>query len=102
MGASRRKRGGRFASGSSMRGVAAKGLSYDKDNIVSINPEMSNEKRRQIVSELSQAVRKETTAGKMLIDKAPNGARSPNVADAVIIALFPALQETVVSEDVMF
>ena len=78
------------------------GLSYDKDNIVSINPEMSNEKRRQIVSELSQAVRKETTAGKMVIDKAPNGARSPNVADAVIIALFPALQETVVSEDVMF
>ena len=78
------------------------GLTYDKDNIISINPEMPKDKQRQLVAELSQAVRKETTAGKMVIDKSPNGARSPNAADSIIIASFPAEQAMVVSEEAMF
>lgn len=77
------------------------GLTFDRENIISINPKMSKDKQRILVSELSQPIRKETTAGKMVIDKSPNGARSPNVADSVIIASFPAEQEMVVSEEAL-
>lgn len=60
---------------------------YDPDDLISISskmPELSN-----VTSQLSQAVYKQSTAGKMLIDKTPEGARSPNHADAVVIRYAP-------------
>jgi hypothetical protein len=43
----------------------------------------------KLVKELSQPTRKETGTGKMLIDKKPDGTKSPNLADAVVMAFFP-------------
>ena len=40
--------------------------------------------------ELSQPTYSINTAGKILIDKQPEGASSPNLADAVMIAFNPA------------
>lgn len=60
---------------------------YDPDDLISLSskmPEISN-----VTSQLSQAVYKQSTAGKMLIDKSPDGARSPNHADAIVIRYAP-------------
>lgn len=42
--------------------------------------------RQRLCAELSQPVYKQDTAGKMLVDKLPDGAASPNLADALVIA----------------
>lgn len=60
---------------------------YEPDDLISINskmPELST-----LTSQLSQAVYKQSLAGKMLIDKAPADTRSPNHADAVMIRYAP-------------
>jgi phage terminase large subunit len=47
---------------------------------------------RQLVIELSQPTFSVTKAGKIIINKKPNGTRSPNLADAVVIAFAPTKQ----------
>jgi hypothetical protein len=48
---------------------------------------------KQLTQELSQpAYKKNESNGKMMIDKMPKGARSPNLADAVMIAFAPESQ----------
>jgi phage terminase large subunit len=44
---------------------------------------------RQIERELSQATFKQTPNMKIIVDKKPDGARSPNIADAVVMCCFP-------------
>jgi phage terminase large subunit len=41
------------------------------------------------VLELSQVTYSPSSAGKIVIDKTPDGARSPNLADSVLIAFSP-------------
>lgn len=77
------------------------GLDFDSDNIISINPDIPVNKLRMLVSELSQPVRKESVAGKTMIDKAPKGSKSPNVADAVIIAAYPAKMKTTRTQELV-
>lgn len=65
---------------------------YDPDDLISLNskmPELSN-----VTSQLSQATYKQSVTGKMLIDKTPDGARSPNHADAVVIRYAPKSRRT--------
>ncbi len=60
---------------------------YDADDLISLNsrmPELS-----KVVSELSQPTFTQSTTGKMMIQKMPDGARSPNHADAIMIANAP-------------
>jgi hypothetical protein len=45
--------------------------------------------RSKLMVELSQAVWKWDTQGKMLVDKLAEGAASPNLADGVVIARAP-------------
>jgi phage terminase large subunit len=59
----------------------------DPDTLISISSKIP--KLVQLTSELSQATYIENGAGKMLIDKAPDGMRSPNMADSVVIAYAP-------------
>lgn len=64
------------------------GLPYDADQIISIDqnlPELT-----ALTMELSQPTYSINTVGKILIDKQPEGAASPNLADAVMIAFNPA------------
>jgi hypothetical protein len=60
---------------------------YDKDQIISISS--ANPGYRRLVTELSQPTYKQNDVGKILIDKMPDGSRSPNYADACMIAFAP-------------
>jgi phage terminase large subunit len=66
---------------------ASQGLSFDRSMVISIAsgfPEIS-----RLLLELSQPVYSINTAGKILIDKAPEGMASPNLADAVMMCFAP-------------
>jgi phage terminase large subunit len=60
------------------------GMEYDPDSIISIPSALPH--RHQLVTELSQPVYYENDAGKMFVDKAPDGVASPNLADATVQA----------------
>jgi hypothetical protein len=67
---------------------AGGGDPYSADEIICIDakiPELS-----KLLAELSQSTMSENSAGKLLIDKLGNGERSPNLADAVVMAFAPA------------
>lgn len=60
---------------------------YDPDAILSLSSSMPD--LQKLVLELSQPTYDVNSAGKILVDKAPNGARSPNLADSVVILRAP-------------
>lgn len=59
----------------------------DPDALISISSKIPQ--LTKLCLELSQPTYSETGAGKLLIDKAPAGAKSPNLADSVMIAFSP-------------
>lgn len=63
--------------------AVVEGQPFDPDEIISIASTMPL--RAKLVVELSQPTYGLNTAGKILIDKAPEGAKSPNLADAAMI-----------------
>jgi hypothetical protein len=66
---------------------ASRGEPYDVDAVVSINPKIPELSR--LTAELSQATMSQNAAGKLLVDKVGDGERSPNLADALVIAFAP-------------
>lgn len=58
------------------------------DDIISLPKDVTNVMK--LVTELSQPTYKTSTVGKIVVDKAPDGARSPNLADALMIRFAPA------------
>ena len=58
-------------------------MPFDPDSIISISPAL--DELNNLVSELSQPTYSINQAGKILVDKVPDGAQSPNLADAVMI-----------------
>ncbi len=62
-------------------------LDYNPEDIISISSEITDYKR--LTMELSQPTYSQNNNGKLLVDKMPNGARSPNLADSVMIAFSP-------------
>ncbi len=66
---------------------ASKGESYDRDAIISLSPAI--EELRELKSELSQVTFTYNAAGKILVNKAPDGHASPNRADDVMICFAP-------------
>ncbi|HTU68244.1 MAG TPA: hypothetical protein VMF52_20035 [Steroidobacteraceae bacterium] len=76
---------------------ASRGEPYDPEMIISIDakiPELS-----RLVAELSQATVSESGTGKLQIDKVGEGERSPNLADAVVIAFAPRQLPLNISDD---
>jgi phage terminase large subunit len=63
------------------------GMPYEADSLISIDPHL--EELLPLTMELSQPTYKLNTAGKIIVNKAPDGTRSPNCADAVMIAFNP-------------
>lgn len=59
------------------------GLSYDPEEIISLDSKL--DEIDVLAVELSQPVFIENTNGKLLVDKTPDGARSPNHADVVMM-----------------
>ncbi len=63
------------------------GREFNPDDIISLSSGMAE--LRKLISELSQPTFVTNNIGKILVDKMPDGARSPNLADAVMIAFAP-------------
>ena len=64
-----------------------KQFTYRDDQIISLSSSMPN--LFKLVKELSQATVVMNSRMKMAIDKKPDGAKSPNLADAVVMCFFP-------------
>jgi len=58
-------------------------IQYDRDELISIDPHLPH--LNALIAELSQIRWVLTAAGRVLIDKQPDGVASPNLADAVMI-----------------
>lgn len=78
---------------------ALKGMEYDPDEIISICGTMENKDR--LLMELSQPTWSKNAVGKILVDKQPDGTKSPNLADSVMIAYAPMEMPIVISDDFM-
>lgn len=63
---------------------AVNGETYNADNIISISPEIESRMQDVLTSELAQPTRTWSKAGKLMIDKTPDGVASPNNADSVM------------------
>lgn len=67
--------------------AVVEGAKYDVDQIISLSSEMTN--LNKLVAELSQPTWEPNTAGKMVVDKTPDGTKSPNMADSVMMLYSP-------------
>lgn len=63
------------------------GLNYDLDEIISLPSGTPN--LNKLIIELSQPTWSINNIGKVVIDKQPDGVKSPNLADAVMMAFAP-------------
>lgn len=66
---------------------AVSGMDYNPDEIISISAEMDN--KEKLIVELSQPTYSINGVGKIVIDKQPDGTKSPNLADSVMINYAP-------------
>ncbi len=71
---------------------ARNGLPYDADNVISINPDLPAQELLAIEEELSQPQHKASGRGKTMVDKQPDGAKSPNRADSIVMAFWPTAE----------
>jgi len=69
------------------------GEAYPHEELISLSSHIEN--LHQLTMELSQATHKYSGNGKLLVDKKPEGARSPNLADAVAMAYLPAAKVSI-------
>jgi len=65
------------------------GLVISPDELISISESIPAETRMKLMSELSQPTYSIETTGKVIVDKSPDGVRSPNLGDAVMILFSP-------------
>ena len=75
------------------------GHKFDPSQIISIAGDMPN--RAAVCRELSQPVYKLSKSGKVMIDKAPDGVKSPNYGDAVCMAFAPKRPALEISDDLL-
>lgn len=64
------------------------GAKYSPDDLISISSQLPE--LAKLTNELSQPTYSINGAGKVLIDKAPDGTKSPNLADSVMMVYSPA------------
>ena len=65
---------------------ALQGMQYDPDALISLSTEdLGKRELEQLKRELSQPTYSKNGAGKILVNKQPDGALSPNRADSVMI-----------------
>jgi len=63
------------------------GMDYNPDEIISISGTLA--KKNKLIVELSQPTYSVNGVGKIVVDKKPDGTKSPNLADSVMIAYAP-------------
>lgn len=79
--------------------AVVEGMDYDADEIISISSALKNV--RKLAMELSQPTYSKNGTGKIVVDKTPDGAKSPNMADAVNILYHPCNRPMRVSDDAL-
>jgi hypothetical protein len=67
--------------------AVTKGVKYDRDDLISLPSDLPL--LRTLEKELSQPTASKDSRMKLLIDKQPEGTRSPNLADAVVMCYWP-------------
>jgi len=67
--------------------AVVEGLPYNQDDIISISSKIKD--HNKLMVELSQPTYSQDNNGKILVDKMPDGARSPNLSDSCMIAFAP-------------
>lgn len=67
--------------------AVVEGMTYNPDEIISISSSMAN--KDKLVIELSQPTYSINGVGKIIVDKQPEGTKSPNLADSVMINYAP-------------
>lgn len=71
-----------------------RGAIYPISEMISFPSDLANV--QQLIMELSQAVKKTSlTTGKTVVDKAPKGSRSPNMADSCVMCGHPTREVTI-------
>lgn len=81
------------------RAVVKGDKTVDMDDIISINSKIPN--LASLLAELSQPVYKESATGKLMVDKTPDGMKSPNLADAVNMLYAPRRMALNISDDLL-
>ena len=66
---------------------ARQGREYDRDMLVSIPRDLPY--LQQLQDELTQPQHKLSATGKWMVDKQPDGSKSPNLADSVVMCYHP-------------
>lgn len=69
------------------RAVTEDNFSYDPDLLISLPSSLPL--LRKLEKELSQAISAFNSSMKLMVDKSPEGTKSPNLADAVVMAFWP-------------
>ena len=73
------------------------GIKYPVEDMISIDSTLP--RLRQLEKELCQPTASRRTGNlKLVVDKMPEGTRSPNLADAVVMCYFPARQSAYISD----
>ena len=66
------------------------GAKYPSDKLISISSKIPQSALRKLRKELSQPVMTKDTKLKLIVDKTPEGTKSPNLGDAVMMCYWPA------------
>lgn len=72
---------------------------FDPDQTISLNPKMAT--LNKLVAELSQPTYQTDTVGKIVVDKTPDGVKSPNLGDSVMIRFSPLSRVMRVSSEAL-
>ena len=67
--------------------AVVEGKPFNPDDLISISPDFQG--YQKLITELSQPTYTVNALGKIVIDKAPEGTKSPNLADSVVIQFAP-------------
>lgn len=75
------------------------GVKCSPDDIISISSKAPG--YQKLVAELSQPTRKTTPTGKMMVDKKPDGSKSPNLGDACMMRYAPMERRLVITDSLI-
>lgn len=79
--------------------AVTEGVEYDTEDLISLSSDIKD--LHQLIKELSQATSSLSTGRlKLVVDKTPEGTRSPNMADAVVMAYWPVMKSRYTLENV--
>jgi len=77
------------------------GYKYDPTMLISIPSTLPAQLRNKLISELSQPTWGPNAIGKMVVNKKPDGTKSPNLADAVMMVMGSARRPMIITSEMV-